>query len=321
MIVLHRHALLIFSVISVSPNSTASAGALPASVAPISVRLALKANTITLGEPVVLDYDIADSIQRPVTVDLGEDQEVWLTVSIAPKSAAHRAVAVRSLESLRIGGISTSRVRPVTRPSKILGHIVVSRRMSFVGPGKYTLLVVVEIPYLIGGEAGTIVSMRPDYPKFTPPTGVLRLRRTLTLVVKPRDTARLHRKARSLIYAATVRGRNVVDALTAIQALFTMPPDFVAGEWFALFQNPELGFQTNTAIQEMARTGSLQAADILARVSSDPTHTGEVRATARAGLFHMWQQGGPPLKRQIANHFIRSEGRMPAAGSITNPVD
>jgi hypothetical protein len=198
---------------------------------------------------------------------------------------------------------------------------VVSRRSSFVGPGRYTLQVESEIPYLIGAEAGTVVSLRPGYLPFTAPTGVVRVTNRLTLVVKPENVARLHKTARSLISAATVRGRNVVDAVTAIQSLFTMPPKIVAGEWLALFQNEGLGFQTSMAIQELTRTGSPQAADILEKLNSDAKRPAYVRATARAGLLHMWKQGDVPLKHRIADHFIKTEGRMPSAASFSPPPD
>lgn len=315
--------LFMLNAIAVSLGPGAIAGGSPQAVAPISVRLALRAHTITLGEPVILDYAIANSTQSPVAVDMGEDEdyEAWLTVSVAPLSAARRAVAVRSSEPLRIGGTSVPPVIPVTPQYGLHRHIVVSRRLSFAGPGRYTVLVQSSIPYLIGGDAGTIRTLRPGLRPYTPPTGILNVKDTLTLVVKPQNVARLHKTARSLVAAATARGRNVEEARTAIQALFTMPPKFVADEWLALVQNEQLGYQIATAVIEMARTKSPQAVDILAKLQSDAKRPTYVTAPARAGLLHMWQQGDLPLKHQIANHFIRSEGRMPKAESITSPVD
>jgi hypothetical protein len=218
--------------------------------------------TISLGEPIVLDYTITNRSTGETGVYLGHEQRSWLTIYLLD-DAGRQVGSVTDTVSPRPEGLRFPGAR-VQRGRSYRGRLVVGQWLAVPRAGRYTLRVQVRLPYAIAQTGPAFVGERLKYSSTVVTTGY-----DFPFTVTPSDPDRLRSLAGSLRQAAIQPGANNV---AAINSLFSLPEAYALPSWQALIRDPR------------SRTFRYTIGRQLERVSP------EAAATLRPDVLQYWYQ-------------------------------
>jgi hypothetical protein len=139
----------------------AAAGALSAPAAAAQAQLldletALAAQTVSLGEAIVLDYRIVNPASFEAHVYLGEFRKEWLTLSLVD-GAGQPVPAVTAVPPLGKQALQ-GRAAYISPRDSYPGHLVVNQWFAVSRPGSYRLDVRVGLKYVLGPHAGQVAA-------------------------------------------------------------------------------------------------------------------------------------------------------------------
>jgi hypothetical protein len=161
----------------------------------IGPSFALRSPTVSLHEPVVLDFTFKNTSDGPVVIDLGKNRNTKFGFVISHRGKSLRCPPLSQAGFGRTGEISLKAGESVTQT------LVLNLWYSFDDPGTYEIRPAMTTP--VRAQGGASVTASQGAP--------------LALIVTPRDVGRLKRVCSELINDAL--SENVTTALSAAQEL------------------------------------------------------------------------------------------------------
>lgn len=310
-------ALLLLPVFGGATAAKADSGVLQAeshsAKAPaIDITLATPSD-IMQGQAIVLRYAIRNSSPRRL---IGIQQDPYfnhwytLTLTDADGKSATPVPDARPPHPAGAYPLPDGTIRPnATRES----DIVVNRCFSAAHPGKYTLTVSVNMPYVDLGEISYVPDDLESQVKTT--RTFLKKSYTFSLNVQPADPGRMHHIASSL-QQKYLGESDPARRQFFMDQLFAMPEDNAAISWRALAMDSTLPDRFEIA-KALCLTQSKTAADILVQMEYEmPVKTTLGQAVSLLPLIQqMSKQGDAELKQFIDQRLARhgmSVARIPA---------
>ncbi len=271
----------------------------------LDLEMEITKKTVSLGEPIILDYKIINSSSSDEAyIHLGEFSKWWLTISLVDE-AGREAPAIKAIPPPGKQALQ-GRAAFISPMSGFPGHFIVNQWFVVSRPGNYRLNVHARLNYVLGSHArrvtqeqlakGSDTALTRDY--------------SFPIVVTRREPARLRAVAESLRAALSEAKGHQTRRL--VEALFTMPAAYAAPSWQELINDPERPIDIQSSVTgRLARFPSLEAADFLTWIawsSKIPEHT---RPGVKNILRRFHEKGNANLKQHVEQIFIRIEGKMP----------
>ena len=129
--------------------------------------ISLASDTVSLNEPVIVNFTIHNALSKPLTVDLGSGRKEGFQFTVVGPTGTKTQVKPRVKGISRVGEMTIESGQSFTQ------GICINEWFQFSVPGKYVVEVELDKPIRIEGERSTIVRSR------------------LSLEVTPRNTGRL----------------------------------------------------------------------------------------------------------------------------------
>lgn len=280
-----------------------STGASPAALdtGPVSLFISLNSSSVTLGEPVILGYCLRNqSAWNSLTMDLGKDQEGWLTVNVMD-SSGKAAPVIPDRRPKGGGGFSVLPSNDVKPRDCHVGNLVIGRQYAILSPGEYRIEVKAKVPYQ---------SEKKEQ------VGVFTTTQVMLLEVTKKDTAQLKKTAAELA-DIILDGKDMELRTVAIQALFSMPQTETLSTWKTLVDPKLQDYDMQQITDELLRIGSAETADILAAIWLSPDMRQDVRHVAETALLNVWWAGDDALKKRIEAMYTAQGKTIP---KMTNPL-
>ena len=266
----------------------------------LTLDLTLTSSTVMLGEPLVVDYEVVNTADEEVWIELGKERETWATVRLVDEEG--RPAPVRLDPRTAQGGISFPGAR--LAPGQYHHDFLVItrwRRASHIGA--YTLHMEVRLPYILNSDLNALLEQtggsfpkpwREMMPNF------LVQERTLALTVTEPDPVRLRAVAEALRQTATT-SHHFEQRIAAVRSLLSMPEAYALVDWEALTSNHL--HTRDTLLNELALVMSPGAADILAQLLDPRFGSLLVIEQPAVMLDGMYRAGDAALKEHIKKIF------------------
>lgn len=249
--------------------------------------------TLTLGEPIVLHYIIANDSAQQMNVEMGLDGAIggtkWIAKSLT--AANGKSIPIRDdPHHTDAGGLHFNSVL-IGPNEQREGDLVASQWFSIPSPGEYTLGIQVHLAYGTGQSVDSSI----ENSLASPATFAQEYRFPVTITAS--DLSRLQTLAASLEHAAT-HAKDPHQAAILIQELVSMPEAQAWASWMELSKNPAL---QSTLASELARFPTTKTADLLSQMAwpatASPSQTGSSQAYER--LSEMYNHSTGKLKDHI----------------------
>lgn len=275
-------------------SASASAIGAASTSQPLSVQIALTSDAVTLGEPITLQYRIANSSDDSVSVDMGEDKRGWLSFSLVDALGTPAQTYTEILT--RQSGIHSDGIR-LDQHGESMGYMVIGRGIKPEHIGQYHLTIVANLGYR-KSEKGKSESFSQRY--------------VLPLTVTPKDTEKLISDAAALGEAAA-HDTDVSERHAAVEALFLMPATEADPAWQALISVSDLPVSTAADIaKQLVRLNSVAGADLLAKMNwaAPPQWAGNGFAALQY-LQELHGTGSQQVRQHIDDLFALHGERIP----------
>lgn len=309
-------------------GAVALVGVLPAAAntaTPIHVEMSLATKpTITLGEPILLQYSVVNDTQEKVGVEWGRaagyeqgsEQAGWYTITLTDVAGNSVPAAAEATSSRRGFTLMPDPFLSPNTASK--NFAVVTRRFVVPHPGRYVLKVHIQLPYAVVPKdqesplvlkddlksAGTVLTQDYSFP----------------LTVTRFDEPRLQATAEALRKAIGISNLSDGNRRSAdIDALFSMPEAQAAPSWKLMANDP--GMNAWGIADRLGRVHSAVAADILAQMRQDPRLSPDVQNQISRSLNEMYNNGDAPLRSHVRNIGASFGISMPEKVAIPVPTD
>ncbi len=282
------------------------------SAGPLSIQASLiTPEQITLGEPILVRYKIANDSGQRVAAHLGNYGTDWYTLTMRDA----QGVAVTAMPDPRPShpqGAHSTQNGFFHDGQTSTDYIPVTKRLSIQHPGQYTLTIHVNLPYAVDD---TSVEGASD--ALATASGLMQTQDiTFPILVTKADPIRLRTTAEAL-RKASLNGLNGTLARAELAALFSMPEAQAASSWRALALNP--GLDTDAVASELAELHSNTGTDILAEMADLPA----LNCTPISDRLNRLYNTGTPTLREHIKAIARQRGfEMPeVAGTPYVPKD
>ena len=301
-------------------NASMRAKANPRMPAPIDAQVSLASNpSIMLGEPIVLRYKIANATDsQGVGIGLGTYNTQWCRLSLTDAEGQSAQVIPdnRPLNPSGLHSTGTSFLRPDGSQED---QLVVTRFFRVLRPGKYTLNVHVQIPYVattITEESSLNSDLESD---IKANNKVLTDDFVFPLTITQAVPSRLEAKANSLRQVAMAEkgGRNYKVSL---DALFSMPEAQAASSWKSLANNAN-EMDAELVADHLARIHSVTTVNLLVQMLDNPKLSPDQTSYIRAKIDESYNAGDVTVKGHIKALAASRGGTMPETVPIPQPSD
>lgn len=213
------------------------------------LNIALTSNTVSLGEPLVLKYQIINPENQRVRIYTGKRDQEWLRMSLNDASG-HPAEALPK-PTPRRGGIYTEGAI-LDRSGNHIGYVVVSRALQPIHPGQYRLNLSTHLTY--SWEDGSDERSIEDQSYSLPVT------------VTARNPQRLRTVAEELKQAVLYE-KGISEYQRAAEALFSMRDPICLPIWREMATDPSLDpWRAMDVVRQLENVGSIAAVDVLAEM-------------------------------------------------------
>jgi hypothetical protein len=262
--------------------------------APIAVSASLDTKpTVTLGEPVIVRYNVTNLSGQKVGVRWGENGAAWYSLQLTDGQGVSVAPALSQSTSQTAGSFAVNNPF-IAVGSAFPGYLVVTRLFSIPHPGKYTLTMHIELPY-------TPVATNEESPvvlnKLIDTNGnTLSEDETVSFTVTSANSTRLAESAKALQHQ--IDQTSDVNRLSSLMdALFSMPANAAFISWQSLASNPQM----NVALiaNELVFVHSESSADLLASMYDNSSLSPDDRAFVGQQLNKLYNAGDETLKTHI----------------------
>lgn len=285
---------------------TASALADGNATEPFSVQASLVTpRQISLGEPILIRYKVANASSEKAMTHLGASGMDWYTVTMQDNHGVEVPLIPVS-RPLRMQGSHSSKSGFFRAGASDTGYILVNERLCIQRPGRYVLTLHINLPYTTGADltAGTSEA-------FTESAGLTQTQGiTFPILVTQTDPRRLQGTAETLLKAAS----NLQDSQfgrAAADALFSMPEAQAAASWKDLALKPSMS--NDLAASELESLHSQTSVDLLVQMLDTP----DLNCVALSDRINRIYNAGSPALREHIKILARQHGfEMPEVAGV-----
>lgn len=287
-------APLVTAVISCSAMILSPASADIGRTNPVAVDLSLASGQVAQGEPIILNYRITNIITQSVELKMGENKEAWFTIGMT--DAAQQSVPlITELPSSLLGGVSSPEPS-LTVGGSLQGNIEVNRWVTIAHPGRYTVTVQVQLPY-ISGLQYSVRSVKPLTASYF--TSAY----SFPLVVTPADHSHLRSVAEAL-RANLANRRDIAQNSATIGSVFSMPEADALPTWEQLTSDSSLDiFAREEIVRQLFHFHTVKSFDLLAGIARNPLQGASVQQLASLYMDALYRNGDTSLKHHIDDWY------------------
>ena len=251
---------------------------------------------ITLGEPILVRYRIANNSGQRVAANLGIYGTDWFTLTMRDANGVAVPVIPDSRPAHPQGAYS-SKSGFFRAGSSDTGYIPITKGLAIQHPGQYTLIIHARLPYVMDDALteGASEALATDS-GFAQTQDI-----TFPILVQPADLNRLQATAEALRKASTDR-MNGQLALAYMDALFSMPEAQAAASWRSLALKPSI--DTGVVANELAELRSATGVDILNEMMDVPG----LHCTPISDRINKLYNAGTPALRGHIKSIARKRG-------------
>lgn len=250
---------------------------------------------IVQGEPVILNYIITNLSDRKVGWRPGRHNDEWYRLSLTDEVG--QEVAPAAIFTPHVSRGVTAMPRPLLQPGEQRrGGIVVTQFFAFPVAGRYTLTARVQTPYIV---EPTLESPRALENLLETTEDVFLRNYVFLLTVNPADPNQLTDSA-EVLCEAILAEKDGAKKQVLVDALFAMPEAEALPSWEKLAT-----VNRGWAARGLVRTGSLKAADLLAKMQWDPAtqQSAPDHPSMLQFLAQMYETGDSKLRQHIRRLF------------------
>ena len=281
-------------------TSSVGCSAQQVSSTPLKVEIAATSKTLSIGEPLVVSYNITNNSTRPLTVRLGVRKSDWYALA-SPNQADAKEFSLNQYTE-EVQGFHASPTQEIGSTGILSGRVVLKQIEERLKPGQHSISINVDIPYIAAdGEQG---ELQQSYP--------------ITFAVVAASPSHLHDVARNL-QRTVLMNKTPEDNRAAISALMALPEAQAMPALSALASNPSLALRSRKELAEqLSVLASPQAVSLLAEMYWDPA---QQLSTGFPGLDYsicipcllrqLHTTGSPVVKKQIEALFTAHGEAMP----------
>lgn len=253
------------------------------------LQIAPASSSLSLGEPLILKYTVTNTDISTVAVNVSDDPQGWLTMTLTDASGRSLPPV---LDSLLVSRHPAAGVE-IDPKSEYTGYIIVSQKFQPTQPGNYRLSLSAHLRYS-SEEGQTRTNKNYSFP----------------LTITEKDPQRLLATAEGL--RQTVLKDK--DYRPAVKALFSMRDPSCLPVWQELATDPDLdAFRAVEVIKELSRISSLPAIDILAKMQPiAPERWLKTGTTPLNVIASLWP-GATPAFKQYINQLLTKAGVSPVS--------
>ncbi len=261
----------------------------------LQVQVSLISNsTFSLGEPIVLKYQILNTSSERAETYMGKGQRGWVTETLS--DAQGHAITFGAEQSPHQNGGAHVDGISVSPMSSAAGYVVFNPWTTIHTAGKYKLTVHTQLPYGLGAQAEEVA---PD--KYEAFGNVAASDFTFSLNITPHTSGTLKQAAEML--RQSVADAKLQDwSSAAVEALISMPEADVSSVWEEMISDPAVPrYALGFAADQLVRLHSITASDLVAHMRWEPARPLEAGESpiGAAALDEMSQLGDAELRKHI----------------------
>ena len=270
----------------------------------LSLNLSLVNDTVMLGEPIILRYDIMSKGEEHMWVYLGREQSAWACMSLIDE--AGQLAPQRPDPRKPQGGIQPTTEARIAPGKTYQASLVVTQWLTVPHVGRYELHIEARLPCMPRTPLNVPGERAEGYPLHSwhqRTKMVFVQEQSFMLIVTEPEENRLRQIAEGLRQDAMTRPDHE-ERTAALRALVAMPEQYALASWEALAN--ERGFRDKEDLmRELAHVMSPTAADLLAQMWN-PSY-GPPLLTSRSSVLldNMYRAGDEALKRHIEGVLAR----------------
>ena len=281
-------------------TSSVRSSAQEAGPAPLKVEMAAASKTVSVGEPLVVNYNITNNSRQALTVLLGVRKSDWYSLS-SPSQADAREFSLNQYTE-EVQGFHALPMQRISSAGLLSGSLVLKQVGDKLKPGQHSVSLNADIPYTTAnGEQG---ELQQSYP--------------LTFTVVAASPSHLQDVARSL-QRTVLANKTLEDSRVAISALMALPEAEAMPALSALASDPNLALRSRKElVEQLSVLASPKAVSLLAEMYWDPA---QQLSTGFLGLDYsicipcllrqLHTTGSPVVKKQIEALFAAHSEAMP----------
>lgn len=265
---------------------------------------------ISLGEPILIRYQITNATTQSILTHLGIYGTDWYSLSLRDAKGSPVA-AVAALQSAPSQGAHSTKSGFFHGGTSDTDYILVTKCFAITQPGRYSVTLRAKLPYIIGG---TLTEGTPETLAISSEQ-VQAEDISFSILITPTSATNLRSTAEALRVAST-DGQDGLLARAKTDALFSMPAAQAAPSWRALALTPSMSsdlvanelveLNTPTSVDilnEMLNVPNLNCTPISDRLNkmynaASPTLREHIKAVARQRGFEMPEVAGVPAAMQ-----------------------
>ena len=272
-----------------------------------------------LGEPIILRYKITNvSDGQGVGIGLGTYKTRWcrLRLTDAEGNSAQVIPDSRPLSPRGLHSTGTFFLRPDGSEEDSL---VVSRFFQILHPGKYTLAVHVQVPYVattVTDEAYLTSDLESD---IKANNKVLTDDFVFPITITATTPSLLKAKANALRQAATTE-KDGLKYKALLDALFSMPEAQAGPSWKTLANNA-VKANAELIADQLARLHSVTTVNLLIGMLNNPNLPPDQTSFIRAKIDESYNMGSASVKRHIKSVAASRGGMMPEKPIAPQVID
>ena len=270
----------------------------------LSLNLSPVSNTVMLGEPIILCYDIMGGGEEELWVYLGQEQSAWASLSLVDE--AGQPAPQRPDPRKPQGGLQPTTKARIAPGQTYQASLVVTQWLTVPHIGRYELHVKARLPYMPRTPLDVPGERAEGYPLHSwhlRTKMVFVQEQSFMLAVTEPEENRLRQIAEGLRQDAMTRPDHE-ERTAALRALVAMPEQYALASWEALAH--ERSFRYKEALmRELAHVMTPAAADLLAQMWT-PGPTSVLANTPSAVLMdNMYRAGDEALRQHIEGILAR----------------
>ena len=287
---------------------------------PVRIKVSLAENILSLGEPIVLRYEFVGTQAEVVELYMGRDKKEWLSLTLVD-AEGKQALPIPD-PRMKQGGIYSTGIG-ASATSHAVEYVVATRMMRPTHPGDYRLTALARLPYAMKSQSEGTWSHLWEQTYGT----VLTREDVLALTVTALNPNRLRAVAEQLA-ATAAQDNDRVRGTVALQALFSMPGEYVFPIWQEVTrsENPNLLDRWGVISDELARVQSVETASVLSEMVWKPPPAVRDRLKVVLGpsglnvmamnnvamkLNNMYFTADPDLKQRLAEMYLARGSTAP----------
>lgn len=268
----------------------------------LSLNPSLVSETVMLGEPIVLHYDITNRANDGLWLYVGQEQSAWAKLSLTDGAGLS---APERLDPRKVqGGIQRTTQVFLAPGQAYRASLIVTQWLVVPHVGQYSLHLKAHLPYIprtlleVAGEQAGGSPMGPWHQRTRT---VFVQEWFFKVIVTEPEEAHLRQIAEGLRQTAMVR-THYLQSVDALRALLAMPEQYALASWQAIADDPGFRYKEDL-MRELAHVMSPAAADLLARMWNPGPGPMLIIDQASVLLDNMYRAGDEALKRHIEGIF------------------